>query len=256
MSKTPYYPYLQSFGATDKGQVRTQNQDAILVQHNDGVFVVADGVGGLDGGQLASTSVTASLRDLCGEKATDKCYTNLEDKEDAVKLRLLQVNDWLISQGRLDENFRPCSTVTLMIFGQDHPDRFATLHAGDSNLYRLRGEKIHSLLKPHEAGGGHAISRAVGANTNLEIEHNLFTIKPDDYYLICSDGLYRMLTEQEIVDVFRQHKEDGLQTITETLIEYANLAGGADNISVVIVHIDPSHSPLPPNMSGDETYAG
>ena len=257
MSKNTPYHFLDVHGITDKGQVRKQNQDDILVSHDDGLFVVADGVGGLDGGQLASQSISSSLKDLCGERATDYCYSNLEEKEEAVKLRLLQVNDWLISQDKPEENFRPCSTVTLMIFGHDHPDRFSTLHAGDSNLYLLRAGLIQSLLQPHEAGGGgNAISRAVGANPTLEVEHNSFLIKPDDYYLICSDGLYRMLTEQEIADVFRQHRDEGVKSIAETLVEYANLAGGADNISVVVVYVSPDHADATPECYGEETQPG
>ena len=244
MSNGPF-DFIEAWGVTDKGQIREQNQDAILVLPEAGLFVVADGVGGLAGGELASQTIVESLEKLCEEEAENTNFDKLSTKERALKLRLLQINDWLISQDRPEERYHPCSTLVLVTFAEDKLDRASTLHVGDSNFYRFRDDVLTSLITLHEDhhSPGNAISRAMGASTNLDLEHNLFLLSSNDYYLICSDGLYRMLSEQEIANVFREKQADGVKAITETLVEYANLAGGVDNISAVVLHVSKDHLP-------------
>jgi len=233
------YSYLEVWGVTDKGKIRDANQDAILVSPEAGLFVVADGVGGLTGGEIASTAITESLEKICKEEQTNKCFSELQSKEALIKMQLIQINDWLIAQNRIEDNFRPCSTVVAVTVADDQPDCMASLHVGDSNLYRVRDDTIESIIELHEAKNqaGNAISRAMGATTLLNVDQNLFTIKPDDYYILCSDGLYRMLSDQEIIGVLREKKAEGVRAITETLLDYANLAGGSDNISVVVIRV-------------------
>jgi protein phosphatase len=246
VNKNPF-AFLEAWGITDTGQKRTENQDDILVRPEEGVFVVADGVGGIQGGRVASTTITESLGKICDDDHSKKFFKELKEKETVIKLRLLQVNDWLISQADAEKKFHPCSTVTLFIFSPDRPDQAASMHLGDTDLYRFRDDEIESIITRHEDSDlpGNAISRAMGAHSPLNIEHNVFILQPEDYYLICSDGLYRMLSDQEMADVFRQKREEGVKAITETLVEYANLAGGTDNISAIVIHIKSDYLPLP-----------
>jgi len=274
--------------ATDRGMVREQNEDAIAIAEECGLALVADGMGGYNAGEVASglaaeflvTHLVEDLQQLRAGKAA-------RGKDKAASLRLLHallraridgVNDAIIEAATIQPAFRGMGTTLAMLLFADRAA--VTLHLGDSRIYRMRDDVLslltrdHSLLQeqidagvltPSEARESinrNFVTRALGVDAVAEPEINEYDLEPGDLYLICSDGLPDMLSDEEIFDLLRGDAyaardestsldADGTEDeeithdpsvaesarLEETalkLVEAANARGGRDNVSVVL----------------------
>jgi serine/threonine protein phosphatase PrpC len=230
-----------SHAASHVGKVRKVNEDACLDRCDIGMWVVADGMGGHNAGDLASQSIIAELRHVL---APDKLSTMIDDIED----RLLEVNAHLrqISAQQHNYNTIGSTVVVLVIYGYHS----ICLWAGDSRVYRLRSgvlkqmtrdhsqveELIQQGLLRHDQAENHpqanVITRAVGADDQLLLDIDIEDAFPDDTYLLCSDGLYKHLSPDDIAIILGRMEP---KSAANRLIDLANERGGTDNITAVVV---------------------
>lgn len=230
---------------TDVGRVRTANEDSMgdLPVEGGHVFIVADGMGGYRGGAVASSLVVEAIEEyfLDGE---------LLDPQKALRESIFTANERIYLRGKQDEELsRMGSTCVLALV---KGNRLYLAHVGDSRIYLARKNgalqrltRDHTvvqhfvdvgLLSEEEAEGhpdSHILSRALGprAHVEPELRDEPVSLHPGDRVLLCSDGLTKMLAEQEIHTLLTE--KSSLQDIADKLVDIANQHGGEDNVTVL-----------------------
>ena len=222
----------RSAAATDVGRARDNNQDAFLEQEEIGLWAVADGLGGHRDGQVASRMVCDALAGLVTGSSFD---TTIE----MARERIHEVNEHLLrSSTRAAVTDRSASTVVVLLV---RGPRCAILWAGDSRVYRWRTGRLERLTRDHslvESGAAvgrddsHIVTRAVGVEPGLSLDLCRDRVRPGDRFLLCSDGLTRMVPEDQIE--MWMGKPD-IRTAVDGLIQATLDAGAPDNVTVVIV---------------------
>lgn len=234
---------------TDVGRVRGHNEDACAADPAIGVFVVCDGMGGAAGGEIASHDAagvflaTARQRQLEGSPC--------ERLDEAVRAANRAVYQRAISQPRL----RGMGTTIVALEVLTPQEGACVVHAGDSRCYRLRDGSLERLTQDHslveeqvrhgamteaQARQSHlrnVITRVVGSHARVEPEVALHSALPGDVFLLCSDGLTRDLTDFDLRSILNRHKHN-LAHAARVLVDAANLLGGGDNITVLLVAVD------------------
>jgi type VI secretion system protein ImpM len=230
--------HMESAGSTHPGRQRKENQDAFLANPDSGIWVVADGMGGHADGHLASSMV----RDALGAIGPQ---VNLAAGVSAVRTALGEVNTYLHSMSlrRVD----PVVSGTTVVAVLAHGTHGVCLWSGDSRLYRLRDDELEQLSADHsedeettDANGlvrrSNVITRAIGGRDDLELEQLSFDLRVGDRLLLCSDGLYRELSVEEIRE--RLRTGDAIETV-DTMIQQVLLGEAADNVTVVVIDVQP-----------------
>lgn len=240
MSTNPPIHWI-SAGATHVGHVRQVNEDAYLDRADIGLWAVADGMGGHHAGDVASNCVV----DLLDESQP---RTPLSAFVDEIEDRIIEANTQLINMAKQHNDNRTIgSTVVALIAGNDH---CAVLWAGDSRAYRCRNSECaqltrdHSqvaemvqqgLLTPEEAEqhpASNVITRAVGASENIHVDVDIIEAAPGDTYLLCSDGLNKHISDEEIGELLQS---DDVYAIPEQLVQMTLERGAVDNVTVVVI---------------------
>ncbi len=240
---------------TDLGLKREINEDAYLADSNINLFMVADGMGGHAGGNIASKmSVDIIRRQVrAARKSGDLFSQDAVESESPAVLKLLEGSIKEASAKIFEKsNHQPelsgmGTTVTLVL---THGRRAYVAHVGDSRLYRLRNgefEQItedHSLVNEQVKAGfitteeaqhsrfRNIITRSVGFESEVNADTNSLLMKPADIYLICSDGLTGMVEDDKIKKTIEEAR---LSQTPAKLVELANQAGGEDNVTVVVL---------------------
>jgi type VI secretion system protein ImpM len=221
--------YFRSAAATDMGRVRDNNEDGFVDRPEAGLWAVADGMGGHSHGEVASQMVCDGLADF----PLDGTF---EEAIDAARIRVQQVNDHLVRATALDPSQRCGSTVVLLLA---RGARSAVLWAGDSRAYRWRDGSLDRLTADHSlaelAGPNLAassvITRAVGIEGDLTLDVHRDAVRPTDRFLLCSDGLTRVVPESEIAAWMQS---PSIQAAVEGLVKATLDAGAPDNVTVLI----------------------
>ncbi len=234
-------------GATDIGRVRRCNEDDLAIVPEAGLFAVADGLGGLDAGDVASRFALAALRAHCLHHAA------IADEDMAERLgkAIAAVNRSTYEQ-RIALGNTMATTLALVQLGR------ATAHAahvGDSRIYRWHADGLSRITSDHslvnalcEQGAltasqaihspqRHVITRAIGAEPSVDPSIAPLAIATGDRLLLCTDGLTNMVTDEQIATCLREENETG--RMVERLVRMANDAGGHDNITAIVVAIEP-----------------
>jgi len=239
---------LETFAATDRGQLRSNNEDTYLVLAHQGVFAVADGMGGHAAGEVASRLAIDSVAQLPVSGEID-----LPDLRELLTGAVTRANQTINEDGqRVLAHAGMGTTLTALSFTPDlHTAVLA--HVGDSRAYRLRAghleqvtrdhtwvqEQIDSgALAPAQARSHHyagVLTRALGTQEDVVVDTVELPVKAGDVYLLCSDGLSGMLTDRRIEEILLGG--GGLQDLANQLIGEANALGGRDNITVVLVRV-------------------
>ena len=227
---------------TDVGLRRKVNEDSILVRTERGLWAVADGMGGHEAGDVASSKVTESLLDLPSAGGLDELV-------DCAVTALRRVNQDLIELAGADGKRSIGSTVVGLAIADGE---FRCFWAGDSRAYRLRGEHIvqltrdHSLvqdlvdagmLQPEEAEdhpNSNIITRAVGVAPNLQIDTVSGDVKSGDQFLLATDGVTRLVLPQELAVELNSNAP---AAAARKLIDMVLSRGAPDNASLVITRI-------------------
>jgi serine/threonine protein phosphatase PrpC len=249
---------LQSASLTDPGRVRDHNEDCIESRPEIGLFVLADGMGGYNAGEVASGMATSLIADGLQETWRPRDVDRL-GREDAKalseKLILEQIARANTAIFTTSQNNPECAGMGTTLVVALFYDNFITVaHIGDSRLYRLRGDDMeqvtrdHSLLQeqldsglitPEEAKlsqNKNLVTRALGIDPTVEAEVHVYETHEDDVYLLCSDGLSDMVEDEEIRLTLITLKTNPNLTVQQ-LIQAANDNGGRDNISAMLSRV-------------------
>ncbi len=231
-----------SVSRTHAGNVRKVNEDAVLSCPEQGLWVVADGMGGHAAGDVASQMLVENLSS--NMSSIDSLSRFVDNTEDVI----LQVHQAIRehSQREFGGKTMGCTVVSLLARGAVG----VCMWAGDSRLYRLRGEQLttissdHSqvnemvekgLLKPEEARThprSNIITRAVGALPKLYLDITIIDIQPGDLYLLCSDGLYGEMEDEALREELI--RSDSLNSVADQLVSVVLEGRAKDNLSVVL----------------------
>lgn len=239
-----------SFG-TDTGRKRDANEDAFLSNDWMRLYLVADGMGGHSSGEVASQT-TVDVIKASMERAKKSGRLEKEPVECFVdSIRLANTAVWEIGT-----NSPQCKGMGTTIAGVVVIDdeSFLAAHVGDSRVYRVRGEEMeqitrdHSLVEEQIALGylkredartsnvKNVITRALGLGEEVDIETHVHDIEDRDMVLLCSDGLTDMVEDKEILETILEEAKNGTpKNAVNGLIELANLAGGKDNITALLL---------------------
>jgi serine/threonine protein phosphatase PrpC len=227
---------------TDVGRVRERNEDSYLVQ--DPLYVVADGMGGHRGGDVASSMILESLEGV--ELPPDDLLASLVEE-------IKKANVEVLRRGESDKDLHGMGT-TLTAFLTDD-DRAYVAHVGDSRAYLLRDGAIQRLTRDHtlvermvEQGRlrpdqardhpqQNILTRVLGVEDDVEVDDlTLEPIQPGDRVLLCTDGLTHMVDDEEIEQILKDEADP--QAACDLLVEAALAAGGEDNITVLVLDIE------------------
>ncbi len=229
----------QSAQITHAGNVRPYNEDACLIKDDLDLWSVADGMGGHEAGDVASQMIMARLAEIQPSEDLATLVDRIDDT-------LINVNNELRKLGREKYNNRTIGSTVVSMCAVD--DNIAFLWAGDSRVYRIREHKIqqltrdHSevqnlidqgLLKAEEAEhhpAANVITRAIGASDDLYLSTAVDKSQADDVYILCSDGLYRDITENEILRLANNLNVD---EVCQKLMALALSREAKDNITII-----------------------
>lgn len=238
----PLSPSLQwtSASLSDVGVVRRINEDACLELPRTGVWLVADGMGGHDGGDFASATVVEAVSTLKPAERLSVLVDQLCD-------RLRHANRVLREEsGRRGKGLMGSTVAALILHGR----HAVCVWVGDSRVYRLRNGVLRQLTRDHrwvqeyvDLGlmtqemadrhpHAHEITRAVGAEDDLEPSIEMGDLVASDKFLLCSDGLYGEVSEGDITQLLAQ---DDLVQACRDMVELAKQNGAHDNVTVVAV---------------------
>lgn len=228
-----------SAGFTDAGPVRESNQDAYLERPDIGLWVVADGMGGLSHGEYASRMVCDALAELTATVTLDELI-------ESASIRLEEVNAHLrYVASRPVHAVQSGSTVAILLL---RSSECAVLWAGDSRIYRLRDGELQQLTRDHSweqpgtptdgaplglpVDDSHAITRAVGGEDAFVLDVRRSDVRPGDRFLLCTDGLTRVLGPEEIATAVRSAQPD---LTAAALVRCSLDRGTTDNSTAVVV---------------------
>ncbi|MES2933786.1 MAG: Stp1/IreP family PP2C-type Ser/Thr phosphatase [Pseudomonadota bacterium] len=246
---------------TDTGMVRQHNEDSVAFSAEVGLAILADGMGGYNAGEVASTIAT-NLVLLCIEQQLRSMHREIDSPADGrihqTIVEAIQIANLSILEAAHKEPAYNGMGTTLVL-ALLHDDHITLAHVGDSRAYRLRRGQLQQITRDHSvlqeqidaglisaesaqfAPNKNLITRAVGVDFQIEIEIHDHQIEPDDIYLLCSDGLSDMLLDEEMRDILLRHEsnpDSALETTCEILIDQANANGGQDNISAILIKVE------------------
>jgi protein phosphatase len=239
---------IASFALSDIGRVRRENQDSSGYFPDRNLFVVADGMGGHKGGKQASEMAVATIEERC---ASASAVADLEAGISQLVEAIHDANGRIVERGSRDDDLSRMGT-TLVALLLDGLGKGAVAHVGDSRAYRLRGDELELLTVDHtvvadllrqneiseaEASAHpyrHVLTRALGAAHEVTADVQHLELLPGDLYVLCSDGVSGMLSEEEIKVILTAHRDDP-EAVCRELIAAANRAGGKDNATAITV---------------------
>jgi len=249
---------LRSVGLSDTGKVREHNEDATAADGDIGLFVLADGMGGYNAGEVASGIAVKTIMNLVRE-----AYASLEltgtDKATGLSRPAIILRDAIARANKIihhtAKSQEQCEGMgTTVVAGLLHNNRVIIAHVGDSRMYRLRSDRFeqitmdHSLLQelvdrgfytPEEAQrvtNKNYVTRALGVEPSVDIEIHEDPVQRGDVLLLCSDGLNDMVEDEDIhltISTFGAN----LDTVSKQLVQLANDNGGRDNVSVMLIRV-------------------
>lgn len=229
---------------TDRGSVREHNEDSFAAVPDRGIWLVADGMGGHEAGDWASQQITEQFADLPHTEGLDSVLNACADA-----IHRANASIYAVAQQR---GTQIGSTVVVLALAEDG---FGVIWAGDSRAYLLRGRLLHPLtrdhtqvqamvargiLSPAEAANhpmSHVLAKAVGVEADLELEGVTDRIECGDLFLLCSDGLHGMLSDDQIL---QELTAGSFAESAERLVRHCLEVGARDNVTVVLVE---AHEP-------------
>lgn len=248
-----------SAGRSHVGMVRAINEDACLALPELGLWAVADGMGGHEAGDVASRMIVETLQQLPPP-------ASWQDFLDSVRERLFEVNRRLREESAQRYHHRTIGSTVVVLLA--HEDRCACLWVGDSRIYRLRNGQLDKLTRDHshvqelvdqgliapEDANRHplanVITRAVGSSDDLQIDQTIFPLQAGDMFLLCSDGLNKTVSDEEIARLLA-HSDHNCQEAVKAFIHLALMRDANDNVTTVVVNI--GAGPDAPAQTAGET---
>ena len=247
---------IEIYGGSDRGLIRKNNEDSIGYSLYDrasiALALVADGVGGYEGGEVASRIAADSIKEFVRKAVLQASsgggYSDVW-MEQVIINAIESSNREIINQQQLDKTIFNMATTIVALLIKDN--RLVLAHVGDSRCYLFRDAQLTQLTKDHTVAQKmldegtitkeqyrsspyhHVLSKAVGIEKIICADVIQNEIKEKDIYLLCSDGLTNCLTDMQILEILKSKND--IQECVEELIVRSNDEGGIDNISVVLV---------------------
>lgn len=244
-------PQLAIAALTHPGKVRSHNEDFVRGDAAAGFAVLADGMGGHNAGEVASRMAVELVSDKLAKQQAGPA-PDAGNAEAALAEHLALANMALLHAARSTAAYDGMGTTLVAVLWQ--ADRITFGHVGDSRLYVLRGSELRQLTRDHSivqeqvecgaisaedaryAPNRNVLTRAVGIDAHAKADVHTAHVNVGDIYLLCSDGLTDMLSDNEVRDTLLSCGGD-VDVAAGCLIERANQSGGLDNISVIVVRI-------------------
>lgn len=239
--------------ATHPGMVRSHNEDSMAADAEIGLAVLADGMGGYNAGEVASGIAVAMIStEMKKALADDRPGALNGGAGNLISEHAAQANAAIYEAAQNQPQYSGMGTTLVVALW--HDNQMTVGHIGDSRLYRLRGDAFeqvtrdHSLLQEQIDSGlitreqarysqnKNLVTRAVGIDPDVETEVHTYPVQPGDIYLLCSDGLSDMVTDEDI-QLTLSSLQANLPLAAEQLVQQANDNGGRDNISVILVRV-------------------
>ncbi|MCB9639763.1 MAG: Stp1/IreP family PP2C-type Ser/Thr phosphatase [Myxococcales bacterium] len=247
-------------GRTDVGRKRGHNEDALFLDHENSLYIVADGMGGHASGEVASGMAVETLSQFFREtqKDNDKTWPYKMDKtlsydENRLMNGVKLANKQIFRRAQADLRLKGMGTTVVSLFCTE---RYAYVgHVGDSRVYRVRDRQLkqitedHSLLNdymkikkltqeeidnfPHK----NVIVRALGMKEIVQVDICREELQGGDIFLLCSDGLSGLVKDEDMLNIVLENESD-LEEAAKQLINAANKNGGNDNITVVLARVE------------------
>lgn len=240
---------IELHAAVDPGRARSNNEDSVALDESVSLAVLADGMGGYNAGEVASSMATSFIRDELGRWLREaSAQASDAEVRRAMDICVDNANRAIFDAANANPQFAGMGTTLVVAVFRE--GRLLVGHVGDSRCYRLRGGRLqqitrdHSLLQeqidaglitPEQAAfsaNKNLVTRAVGVEDTVLLETHQHELLPGDLVLLCSDGLSDMLDDETIGDLLRP--DEPLQDLCDALVSAANDAGGKDNISVIL----------------------
>jgi PPM family protein phosphatase len=252
---------MRCYGMTDVGRAREKNEDNLILVPSEGLYIVADGMGGHQGGQLASRLAISYITEFVCVLVKDadyqwpyEGYSDRSQGENALAVGIQYSNERIFIESCKKRELEGMGTTITAILDLGATD-LVLAHVGDSRIYRMRQNtlfqvtKDHSLvnhllsqgkLTPEEAEtfpNKNVIFRALGLKDYVEVDTSVQAKQAGDLYLLCSDGLTDLVEDWVIAEVL-QGASNNLKEACKTLISLANRNGGKDNITVLLAVVE------------------
>jgi serine/threonine protein phosphatase PrpC len=249
---------INSVALTDTGKVREHNEDMIGAESDIGLFVLADGMGGYNAGEVASGIAVKTITNLVREAIVREDLGSADPASGLTRPSIIlrdaihRANKIIYHTSKTQPQCEGMGTTVVACLFYDN--KISIAHVGDSRLYRLRDNRFeqitldHSLLQElvdrgfysqeeaQRATNKNYVTRALGVEQNVEVEIAEDAVQKSDYYVLCSDGLSDMIEDEDIhltISTFSAN----LDTVAKQLIQLSNDNGGRDNVSVIMTHI-------------------
>jgi len=270
---------LQAGGATDVGKRRTHNEDSVLVRDDLSLYLVADGAGGHNAGEIASALCARSMANYFGAtiRSTHQSpeFNSFGIPQGARRLSaaVLKANRDIVEISHSSQAHRGMGTTVVAASFSERSGMMHVAHVGDSRCYRLRGGHLELLTTDHSLLTDvieqrpelddqvlarlpkNVVTRALGMNEQLRVSVRSHAVVEGDRYLLCSDGLSGPVPAKELAIALA--RDETPQQIAARLVDLANAAGGPDNIGVLVLHCQGGHRhALPADSSPPPAPAG
>lgn len=246
---------------SDVGRRRPHNEDNFLADADMGLVVVADGMGGHNAGEVASEIAIKTIRETIETQWETPTETSSPPEEETISEEytrqsllirdaITKSNQAILSAAQENPHYEGMGTT--IVSALFYEDRVTIAHVGDSRIYRWRSQTLEQLTVDHSlaqelvlqgyyksyeeatrAGIRNVLTRALGVGESVDIDLQEDLVLPDDIYLLCSDGLTDMVSEEEIQLTLNMFSTD-LERASGELVKIANSNGGVDNITVIL----------------------
>ena len=257
-------PSIEAFGLTDVGRKRKHNEDAFAVDLSDGLFVVADGMGGHAAGEVAARITVETIGEFIAatrqkEEATwpFKYDHSLDFNSNRLAIAIEKANERVMAAVAAQPWLKGMGTT--VVAGLLNEKLLSLAHVGDSRAYLYRQERLQRLTDDHswvheQVAAGiltedeakshplkNVVTKALGGGASVAPDLQELPFSPRDRFLFCSDGLTTMLSDEEIEELVGKHEDP--QELCRALVDLANDKGGVDNITVVVARVLNSAEP-------------
>lgn len=246
----------EAFARTDVGPVRENNEDNMLLMHEEGLFIVADGMGGHAAGEIASEIAVHTIKEVLFEDQ-DPDETRLNrplDEEESIRERLRyamnQASIRVRQEAAINQAYRGMGTTLTVLLLEEDIAHFS--HVGDSRLYLFRAGNLRRLTRDHtvvqneiDAGrltpelarivpNKNVLTQSIGSNFTIDPDTATRHVEEEDIFMMCSDGLTDPLDDRALSDIF---SKTPFEDLADELVQQALDNGTEDNVTVVVIKV-------------------
>ncbi len=249
---------LEIASCTDSGMVRSHNEDSIASDDKRGLVVLADGMGGYNAGEVASGMATTVLVTEIQQLLEQQNPFQVDEQtgqpfaQRLLREQIAKANTSIYQAAQSQPQYAGMGTTLVVALFYDN--KLTVAHIGDSRLYRLRADEFRQITKDHSllqeqidsgmitpqqaklSQNKNLVTRALGIDPTVEAEIHEYETLPDDIYLLCSDGLCDMVSDEDM-GMALQTLGANLRLCAQQLVQMANDNGGRDNVSVILVRV-------------------